>query len=190
MSDTGNKDNRRSGDSRNQRNKPSNKKSGGKRYYRGGKRHSSSQNRNRRPKSLTPSRILQKYDNLLEQYLIARRKFFELFGRANPKQLGKADQNYKMALEALRKFEANLKEDWQIEVLKQKINSNPEDRQFTSEHNLEPKGDEVSFVGEFEDPHLLDTQKSHSWAEDSDETSGSMEDYYAYKGISPPTTTN
>ena len=43
-------------------------------------------NRNRRPKSLTPSRIIQKYDNLMDQYLVARKKFFEIFGRNSTKQ--------------------------------------------------------------------------------------------------------
>lgn len=144
-----------------------------------------SQNKNRRPKSLTPARIIQKYDNLMEQYITARKKFFEQFGRSNTKQLHKIESNYQASLESLRNFELELKEDWQKEVLQNKIDSLPADRQYTSDHNIEPIGEQVSFVGEFEDPHLLAVQKQHTWSEDTEESMGSIEDYYSYKGIGP-----
>ena len=147
-----------------------------------------SHSKNRRPKNLTPSRILQKYDNLMEQYITARKKYYDMHGRANPKQFEKIEKNYRTALSNLRSFETDLKEDWQKEVLKSKIDGLPPDRQYTTDHNIEPKGDEVSFVGEFEDPHLLPIQKEHQWSEDTEESSGSIEDYNAYKGIVPSTT--
>jgi hypothetical protein len=142
-------------------------------------------NKNRRPKALTPTRLLQKYDNLLEQYLIARKKYNDIYGRGKDKQLDKVYRNYQHALKCLRDFENGLV-DWQKEVLKVKIDAYPADRQFTTEHNIEPIGDEVSFVGEFEDPHLLSTQKEHEWTTDSEETQGTIDDYYQYKGITPP----
>lgn len=142
-------------------------------------------NKNRRPKSLTPARIQQKYDNLMEQYLTARKKYFDIFGRANQKQMDKIIKNYHMALEALRKFGSELKEDWQKEILEQKVNGLPEDRQYSTDHDLVPKGDEISFVGEFEDPHLLKTQKEHNWSNDTEESTGTMDDYHAYKGTTP-----
>lgn len=153
----------------------------------GQSRRKSSPNKARRAKSLTPTRILQKYDNLMEQYLTARKKFFDLYGRANQKQFSKVEKNYQSALENLRKLEADLKEDWQKDVLATKIDGLPQDRQFSTEHNLNQTGDVVSFVGEFEDPHLLHTQKEHQWSEDTDESQGTMDDYYAYKGINPVT---
>ena len=140
-------------------------------------------NRNRRPKSLTPARVLQKYDNLLEQYVVARRKYFELYGRASGKQLDKVERNYQTSLKNLRNFEDKL-EDWQREVLKKKINLYKEDREFSTNHNLTPEGDTVSFTGEFEDPHLLPTQKASEWSKDTEESEGTMEDYEKYKSIS------
>jgi hypothetical protein len=142
----------------------------------------SSGNKNRRPKALTPSRILQKYDNLLEQYLVARRKFFDLFGRGKQKQITKAQNNYQHTLKSLRSFEEGLK-DWQKDVLANKIDGYPEDRQYSREHKLEPKGDEVSFVGEFPDPHLLPGQKATDWSKDTEESEGTIEDYNKYKGL-------
>ena len=140
---------------------------------------------NRRPKSLTPNKILSKYDNLLEQYVIARRKFFELFGRGSDKQIDKVKRNYDTSLNNLRDYEKKL-EDWQKEILDKKTNSLPEDRQYSTTHNLGSEGDSVAFIGEFEDPHLLPTQKETNWSQDSEESEGSMDDYYNYKGITPP----
>tara|TARA_B100001971_G_scaffold84647_1_gene77950 strand:- start:45219 stop:45788 length:570 start_codon:yes stop_codon:yes gene_type:complete len=144
-----------------------------------------SQNKNRRPKSLTPARIIQKYDNLMEQHIIARKKYFELHARVKGKQLDKIEQNFNKTLHDLRNFENGLK-DWQREVLAEKINAYPLDRQYSSTHDLKPVGDEVSFSGDFEDPHLLSTQKEADYQNDTEESSGSMDDYYAYKGIDPP----
>ncbi|MAZ48471.1 MAG: hypothetical protein CME65_07905 [Halobacteriovoraceae bacterium] len=142
-------------------------------------------NKNRRPKKLTPSRIIAKYQNHLEQYLTARKKFHDVHGHKNDQQVGKAQRVYEQALKTLRDFEKNL-EDWQRDVLAEFLAAYPEDRQYSTEHNLPPVGDTVSFVGEFEDPHLLPTQKSEAWSEDTEDTSGTMADYYAYKGITPP----
>ena len=143
---------------------------------------SKGQNRNRRPKSLTPARILQKYDNLMEQHIVARRKYFEMHGRAQGKQLDKIEANFQKSLDSLRRFEEGLK-DWQLEVLKEKIDAYPEDRQFSSTHDLSPKGEEVSFSGEFEDPHLLPTQIEADFSGDTEESIGTMEDYKNYKGL-------
>ena len=77
----------------------------------------SASSKSRRPKALTPARILQKYDNLLEQHIVARRKLYEMHGRAQGRQLEKIENNFQTTLEALRRFETGLK-DWQREVLK------------------------------------------------------------------------
>ena len=141
--------------------------------------------KNRRPKSLSPLRILQKYDNLLEQHIIARKKYFEIYGRSAGKQLEKVEANFEKTLRDLRNFETGLK-DWQREVLVKKIDMYPQDNHYSEMNEIEPIAEKVNFSGEFEDPHLLATQKSENWQEDTEESSGSMEDYYAYKGIEPP----
>lgn len=139
-------------------------------------------NRNRRPKSLTPSRVLQKYENLMEQHAIARKKYFEMHGRISGKQFDKVQQNFDKTLKAIVDYKNSLK-DWQKEVLDKKLDFFPADRQYTTTHELEPVGDEVSFEGDFEDPHLLPTQINHEWSKDTEESSGTYDDYKAYKGI-------
>lgn len=56
------------------------------------RKFSGSKGKSRRPKTLTPARVIQKYQNLLEQYLIARKKFFEIFGRGKEKQIDKVEK--------------------------------------------------------------------------------------------------
>ncbi len=138
-------------------------------------------NKNRRPKTLTPARVLQKYDNLLEQHLIARKKYSEVHGRLSGRQLDKVVANLEKSRRNLYNYESTLQLDWQKEVIAKRVNLYPEDRQFSTTYDLEPVGDEVSFEGEFEDPHLLPKQKEASWADDTEESAGTMEDYEKYK---------
>ena len=88
-------------------------------------------------------------------------------------------RNYDNALKNLRDFEVKL-EDWQKEILNKKIDGYPHDREYTTNNGIEPVGDQVSFVGEFEDPHLLEVQKT-DWSGDTEESTGTMEDYEKYK---------
>lgn len=138
--------------------------------------------RNRRPKTLTPARILQKYENLLEQHLIARKKFYEMHGRITGKQLEKVEFNYNKTMKALYEYENTLPKEWQKEVLQNKLELYPQDRQFSTTHELEPVG-ELEEVPEDFDIHLLPTQVNHDWSNDTEESSGTIEDYKAYKGI-------
>jgi len=172
----------------NNNNNNSNKSSNNKRknYKKNSSFKKGSQNKNRRPKSLTPARVLQKYDNLMEQHIAARKKYYEMHARLKGKQLDKIENNLTKTLNDLRKFENGLN-DWQKEVLTKKIDNLPPDRHFTSTHDLEPVGEDVPFSGDFEDPHLLTIQKEADYSEDKEETQGTMADYYAYKEIDPPT---
>jgi hypothetical protein len=145
------------------------------------KKSNNNNNKNRRPKTTTPARVLQKYDNLLEQHLIARRKFSEVHGRVSGKQLSKVTSNLEKTRKSLHEYESTLQKDWQTDIIKQRLNLSPEDRQFSTTHGLEPVGDEVSFEGEFPDPHLLVTQKETSWSSDTEESVGTTEDYEKYK---------
>lgn len=180
--------NKRNKNSRYKKNKNTNNSDNNSQVAKSNENHNSNsaqrknKSRNRRPKTLTPARILQKYDNLLDQHIVARRKFFEVHGRVSGKQLEKIEHNFNKTLKALYEYRDTLQKDWQQEVLKEKVDLYPEDRQFTQTHQLEPVGDAVDFEGDFEDPHLLPTQKATEWANDTEESVGTMEDYNKYKG--------
>jgi hypothetical protein len=144
-----------------------------------------SQGRNNNGKTLSPARILQKYDNLMEQHLISRRKYFEVYNRSfvkdlEPHSLSRAEENFYKSLYELRQFERSLT-DHQLAVLHSKTDNYPLDRDYTRTNNIEPKGEMPDFTFRFEDPHFLETQ-NESFRDDKQESVGTMDDYYKYKG--------
>lgn len=145
-------------------------------------------NRSRRPNGrvLTSNQVLVKYDNLLEQHLITRRKYFEFYNRVDERQLIKLENNFFDSIEHLRRFEAGL-EPWQREALeKRKTERYRLDLTYSSNHDLEPQGSGVEVKPEeIEDPHFKDTQKEafEEYKEDTEESEGTFEDYLKLKGL-------
>ena len=167
-------------------------KNNSKRYHR--KRHhrnapknegtTSSKNRRRRrsSKPLGSNQVLQKYDNLLEQHLNNRKKYFELFHRADPRQKNKLERNFYASIEQLRKFEENLK-DWQKVYLQKKTERYRLDLTYSSNHELDPEAAVLISADQIDDPHFTDSQKEayEVYKEDTEESVGSIEDYQKYK---------
>ncbi len=149
-----------------------------------------SNNRSRRSgggRILTSNQVLVKYDNLLEQHLITRRKYYEYFNRVDERQLYKLEKNFFDSIEHLRRFEANL-EPWQREALeKRKTERYKLDLTYSDNRGWDPK--EVTKVEvrleEIEDPHFKDTQKEaySEYREDREESVGTYEDYLKLKGL-------
>jgi hypothetical protein len=145
--------------------------------------------RGRRPggRVLTTNQVLVKYDNLLEQHLITRRKYFEYFNRVDYRQLKKLEYNFYDSVEHLRHFESKL-EPWQREVLeKRKTERYKLDLTYSNNRGWNPE--EIAKAGyepdENEDPHFKDTQKEafEEYKEDTEESSGTYEDYLKLKGL-------
>ncbi len=128
--------------------------------------------------------IISKYNNLLEQYLSARKKYHDLFFRADPRQKAKLERIYEQQTKNLREFEDKL---------------TPEDRDLFNKHFCKKK-EEIAYTninsldanpcietpnenGEYIDPHYLTTQIDADYSSDTEESSGSMEDYSSYKGL-------
>jgi hypothetical protein len=131
-------------------------------------------------KVLSPTRVLQKYDNLLDQHLVARKKYYEMFGRTEGEQRKKLERVFFKSIEELRNFELGL-EDWQKKTLEQKTEMYPKDTFISSTYGEKPI--EVAHTGEFEDPHFLPTQRQAHYEGDTEESIGTIEDYKKYKNI-------
>ena len=146
-----------------------------------------SKNRNRSGRVLTTNQVLVKYDNLLEQHLITRRKYYEYFNRVDDRQLRKLEKNFYDSIEHLRRFEMNL-EPWQREALeKRKTERYKLDLTYSNNRDWNPE--EIAKAGfepdENEDPHFKESQKEafEEYKEDAEESEGSFEDYLKYKGL-------
>jgi hypothetical protein len=136
---------------------------------------------------LTSNQIIVKYDNLLEQHLITRRKYYEYFNRVDERQLYKLEKNFFDSIEHLRRFEAGL-EPWQREALeKRKTERYKLDLTYSQNRGLDPvEAAKVEVAPEdIEDPHFKDSQKEAyvEYKEDTEESVGSFEDYLKLKGL-------
>ena len=146
-------------------------------------------NRSRRPNGrvLTSNQVLVKYDNLLEQHLITRRKYYEYFNRVDERMLYKLEKNFFDSIEHLRAFEARL-EPWQREALeKRKTERYRIDATYSENRGWDPLEKPVVEVApeDIEDPNFKDSQKEAfaEYAEDTEESEGSYEDYLKLKGL-------
>ena len=140
--------------------------------------------RRRRPsENLSPlEKLFIKYDNLLEQHLIARKKYYEFFHRADPRQKVKLEGNFVRTIKEVRDFEETLHGEDKEKFLK-KYDNYSLDTTYTSNREMPIEGDKVSFEGDFEDPHYLPSQAESDFKTDTEESSGTMDDYLAYKGL-------
>lgn len=136
---------------------------------------------------LTSNQVLVKYDNLLEQHLITRRKYYEYFNRVDDRQLKRLEKNFFTSIEHLRRFEANL-EPWQREALeKRKTERYRLDLTYSDNRGWNPE--EVTKIevteAEIEDPHFNESQKEafDAYKDDTEESEGTYEDYLKLKGL-------
>ncbi|MCO4795643.1 MAG: hypothetical protein KC493_18130, partial [Bacteriovoracaceae bacterium] len=141
--------------------------------------------RRKRPsENLSPlEKLFRKYENLQEQHLVARKKYFELFHRADPRQKTKLEFNFTKTIKEVRDFEASL-EGADKENFIKKYHGLVLDTDYTAARDMSIEGDEVSFEGNFDDPHYLPSQSESTFQADTEESSGNMEDYLKYKGLS------
>jgi hypothetical protein len=146
------------------------------------------QNRSRRPNGrvLTSNQVLVKYDNLLEQHLITRKKYYEYFNRVDERQLYRLEKNFYDSIEHLRRFEDTL-EPWQRETLeKRKTERYRLDLTYSGNHELDPGPGPIEVApDEIEDPHFKESQKEAyvEYKEDDEESMGTYEDYLKLKGL-------
>lgn len=154
-------------------------KSGNKKRY-NNKRRSSSK---KTIKLTGDAKIIAHYDTLLEQHNLARKKYYELFHRADPNQKQKLESKFMTTLEALRTYEVE-----QAEILKNnlRLDSLPEDHIYCDNNGVDPTACDP-LPTEIIDEHVNEVMRTRpDYSADTEESSGSMEDYYNYKGLPIP----
>ena len=130
--------------------------------------------------------VVRKYGNILELHLAARKKYHDLFFKADPLQKARLHKNYYQTLENLRKFENNLKPD-EKEIFFKNYRTLVPDTTYSSNHELQSKDPQHLAEGNedhsSEDPHFLPSQKDHSFSKDTEESVGNLDDYKKVKGL-------
>lgn len=127
-------------------------------------------------------RLIVKVENLRLAHQEARRKYFELFDRADPRQREKLERQFSQSAKVLRDFEASLNAQ-EKQIFDQHYDAYPLDLTYAQNHELDPKANPPSFEGNFEDPHELESQKQANFKHDTEESVGTLEDYKSYKGL-------
>jgi hypothetical protein len=167
--------------------RPDGNRSGGQSAENRNYQHQSGSRGRRGGRPLTSNQVLVKYDNLLEQHLITRRKYYEYYNRVDERQLFRLEKNFFDSIEHLRRFEANL-EPWQREALeKRKTERYKLDLTYSGNRGWNPE--EIAKADfqpdENEDPHFKESQKEafEEYKEDTEESEGTYEDYLKMKGL-------
>lgn len=166
------------------------------------RRHRSSQGRNRPPgqglgqgqaqghqsqqhypNGINLERLYEKYLNLLDQHLIARRKYHDMFYRAEPSQKAKLERNFYNTLNDVREFENKMTPESR-ELFEKRNNGLAPDTIYTTNHQI-VETDEKLVVPEeeIEDPHFLQSQRAADYSGDTEESAGSLDDYLRYKNL-------
>lgn len=127
-------------------------------------------------------RIYEKYLNLLDQHLIARRKYHDLFYRADPAQKNKLERNFYNTLKDIRDFEDKLTAESRA-LFEKRNNGLKADNIYTTNHEINLEGDTPPPQSEWADPHFLQSQKIANYAEDKEESVGTADDYLKYKNL-------
>lgn len=143
-------------------------------------------NNNNRPKRRyklsKDESIYIKYLTLMEHHLTARKKYFALFDRADPNQKAKLERNFTGSMAKVREFETALSDE-DLARFKAKVDGLKFDSTYSDNHEIAFDAEPVSFELDPAEPHYLETQKSGNFSDDTEESSGSLEDYQAYKGV-------
>lgn len=140
-------------------------------------------NNNKGPKLTGLERLIVKYENLREQHIEARRKYYDLFERADPQQKDKLERVFTNTMVKLKEFEENLKPE-DKKLFDQHYNGYKPDLIYSENHQLDPEGDPAPPPDQVnEDPHYLESQKACDFSDDDEESMGTIEDYNAYKGL-------
>lgn len=155
-----------------------------------GAKKKSSSNRRRRsgrgksgPKLTGFDLVASNYNKILSDHLEARKRYFELYYRAQPQQRDKLERLFFESLDKLYNFENSVEEQYQ-EQFREMVDGLKPDLIYSEKRELAPEGVlEVASDEDIEDPHLLESQKSADFATDTEESTGTLEDYKAYKGI-------
>jgi hypothetical protein len=144
--------------------------------------------------------LLKKYNNLLDQHIEARTRYFDFYNRGDLNLRNKLERAFIHTLEQVRKFESTIHEADKKEFEKRisggtlditysnnraKDNLNLENDMGelpTNEFNQKEEPELGNLPEIMEDPHLLQSQIEQSFQNDTEESYGTIEDYLAYKG--------
>ncbi len=138
------------------------------------------QNSSHAPGSSLIERIYEKYQNLLDQHLLARKKYHDLFYRADLPQKNKLERVFYQTLKDLRDFEGRLNPT-ERELFEKRNNGLSLDLTYSTLNAEALEASTQVISSDPADPHYMQSQKAVSYHEDKGESVGAKADYEKYK---------
>ena len=126
--------------------------------------------------------ISYNYDKILADHLEARKRYYEMFFRAQPSQRDKLERLFYESLDKLYSFEETVPDEFKTQF-HDKVNGLARDLVYSERREIPTKGEIEISESQIEDPHYLETQKSADYSSDTEESVGNYDDYKSYKGI-------
>ena len=127
--------------------------------------------------------IVTKYQQLVDAHLQARSRYFDLFYRSGDKGREKLERQFSSTMKDVRNFENNVPPKFK-EAFLRKINVGSLDQTYSQNHGLVDK--EASRPPKetpVRDPHFLKSQELADYKDDTEESTGTFEDYKKLKGL-------
>lgn len=127
-------------------------------------------------------KVVNRYDQLQEAHIQARKKYYDFYYRADYQQLDKLERHFDRTLFELRDYEARLPDE-DSKVLKSARDNYGFDHTYSQNHQLGPEKYPIDENLKIEDPHTLESQIKADFAADKEESVGNYDDYKKYKGL-------
>jgi len=143
----------------------------------------SGQNRNSSFHRNQPSRndldsAYRQYDQLMQTYLAARRKYFDLFFRADPNQKNKLEHNYLNAIRQLRALENSLPQYVRERFERRMGNNYPLDTIYSQKNSNQIELPPLNLSYDlFANPHNIYPSQQRNFKDQIESSVGTMEDY-------------
>jgi len=131
-------------------------------------------------KHFSLDKVYTRYYYLLELHNLARKKYFENIYQINERIVLKLKNTYEQTLLDIQTFLKELT-DPQKEYLNEKLNMYPEDTIYSTNHDLDKKGEKPIDDYQIKDPHFLNSQKEADYSNDTQESIGTLEEYNQIK---------
>ena len=131
-------------------------------------------------KHFTLDKVYTRYNYLLELHNLARKKYFENIYQSNERIVYKLKNTYEQTLLDIQTFLKELT-DPQKEYLNEKLNIYPEDTTYSTNHDLNKKGEKPIDDYQVKDPHFLSSQRETDYSTDTQESVGTLEEYNQVK---------
>ena len=131
-------------------------------------------------KNFSLDKVYTRYNYLLELHNQARKKYFENIYQSNERIIFKLKNSYEQTLIDIQTFLKELT-DPQKAYLNEQLNMYPEDTIYSTNHDLNKKGDKPIDDYQVKDPHFLNSQRETDYSADTQESIGTLDDYNQIK---------